>query len=115
VRRLMREAEELLDDLIEFSYADITSRRDEKVAKGHKRIDEFKKRVKKIQAQEEVNKIKSPLTGDDLMKICQRPPGPWIQKIKDYLLDLVLDGKLAQDDEKTAAKLAERFIDEKNI
>ena len=41
-----------------------------------------------------------------------RPPtGPWIKPIKDYLLELVIDGELAQDDRETAIKLAQEFAE----
>ncbi len=115
IRRLMREANDLLEDLIEFSFADITSARDEKVAKGHERIEEFKERVKKIESQEEVAKIKSPLSGKELMDIFKQPPGPWIQKIKDYLLELVLDDKLAQNDQKTAIKISHDYAQSQKL
>jgi poly(A) polymerase len=39
-----------------------------------------------------------------------RPPGPWIRAVKDYLLNLVLDGALAQDDKAQAADLARAFV-----
>ncbi len=57
--------------------------------------------------------IKSPLDGSDLMALFGKPPGKWIQPIKDYLLDLVLDGVLAQDGKAHATELAKQFVEAK--
>jgi poly(A) polymerase len=49
------------------------------------------------------------------MTLFGRGPGRWIQEIKDYLLALVLDGELAQDDRERATKLAVAFAEELGI
>lgn len=111
VKRLMLETGDLLDDLITFSYADITSARAYKVAQGHERIDQFKARVDDVLAKEELSKIKSPLSGDELMEIFQKPAGPWIKEIKDHLLNLVIDGELNGDDKQAAEQIAQEILD----
>jgi poly(A) polymerase len=40
----------------------------------------------------------SPLTGDDLVALFDREPGPWIRAIKEHLSSMVLDGELAPGD-----------------
>src|SRR5688500_19724177 len=50
--------------------------------------------------------FRSPLDGDELMALFGRPPGPWIRPVKEYLLDLVLDGELGKDDRARAEELA---------
>jgi len=74
------------------------------------RVDALMARCAAIEAQEEVAKIKSPLDGNELMALFNRPPGPWIRPLKEYLLNLVLDGQLAQDDVATATTLARAWI-----
>jgi poly(A) polymerase len=44
------------------------------------------------------------------MQIFGGKPGPWIGRVKDYLLNLVLDGELAQDDKETAIRLARQYL-----
>jgi poly(A) polymerase len=44
------------------------------------------------------------------MEMFGRGPGPWIRDVKDYLLELVLEGALAPDDKETAAELARERI-----
>jgi poly(A) polymerase len=115
VRRLMREAGDELADLIHLSRADVTSYRTEKILAAARRADEFERRAQEISEQEDVAQIKSPLDGNDLMALFGKPPGRWIQPIKDYLLDLVLDGELAQNDKEQATGLAKQFAAEKGL
>ena len=75
------------------------------------RVNHLEARCRALQAQEDVAQLKSPLDGNDLMTMFERGPGPWIKPIKVYLLELVIDGELAQDDRETAARLARDFAE----
>jgi len=110
VRRFMREAGEQLPNLFALSRADVTSHRPERVEAVMRGVAELEERVEGIAARQEVAKLHSPLDGNDLMTLFGRTPGPWIKPIKDYLLDLVLDGQLDQDDKETGAELARAFV-----
>ncbi len=112
VRRFLRETEGITDDLFALSRADITSYRRSRVEAGVARVNHLEARCRELQAQEDVAQLKSPLDGNDLMIMFDRRPGPWIKPIKDYLLELVIDGELAQDDRETATKLAQEFADQ---
>ena len=115
VRRLVREAGEELAPLIALSRADVTSYREERVRDAAMRADEFERRCAELQAAEDIAQMSSPLDGHDLMTLFGGGPGRWIQDIKDYLLALVLDGELAQDDRERATKLAIAFARERGI
>ena len=54
-------------------------------------------------------KGESPLSGDDLVQIFDREPGPWIKVIKQRLGALVLEGELAPGD-RAAAEAAARQL-----
>ncbi|MDQ3703209.1 MAG: CCA tRNA nucleotidyltransferase [Chloroflexota bacterium] len=114
VRRLMREAGDELEPLIHLSRADVTSYRQDRVRAATMRADEFARRCQELLAQEDVAKLHSPLDGNELMTLLNRPPGPWIKPIKEYLLDLVLDGELDQDNKDRATELAREFIATQN-
>ena len=111
VRRFLRETEGITDDLFALSRADITSYRRSRVEAGVARVNHLEARCRELQAQEDVAQLKSPLDGNDLMTMFGRGPGPWIKPIKDYLLELVIDGELGQDDRETATKLAQEFAE----
>jgi hypothetical protein len=52
----------------------------------------------------------SPLDGVELMALTGAPPGRWIARVKDFLLDLVLDGDLDMDDKVRGEALARAFM-----
>ncbi|GMV86061.1 MAG: CCA tRNA nucleotidyltransferase [Dehalococcoidia bacterium] len=60
--------------------------------------------------EQEALRAESPLTGDDLVRIFDREPGPWIRVIKDRLSALVLDGDLAPGDREGAERIARRMM-----
>jgi poly(A) polymerase len=112
VRRFIREAGDVLEDLLDLSAADVTSRRHERIHAAGARVSALRERIEQIQAEEEVEKLASPLDGNELMALFGRPPGPWIKPIKERLLGAVLDGELAPDDKEGATRLAREMLAE---
>jgi poly(A) polymerase len=112
VRRFMREAGEQLEDLFALSRADITSHRFERVQAVLATVDTLEQRCRDLEAQAEIAKMHSPLDGHELMSMFGRGPGPWLGKVKGYLLDLVLDGELDQDDKERGRDLAVAYMAE---
>jgi poly(A) polymerase len=110
VRRLVREAGEELEPLVMLSRADVTSYRQDRRDAARLRADEFEARVRELQEQEDIQKLQSPLDGNELMELFGRPPGPWIRPVKDYLLNLVIEGQLSQDDKVGGTRLAREYV-----
>ncbi|MBI4948062.1 HD domain-containing protein [Candidatus Berkelbacteria bacterium] len=106
VRRFVRDAGDTLEDLFLFADADNTGTNPKKLQLYKNRREKLFTRIEELDKQEQIAKIKSPLSGDELMSIFNRPAGIWIKPIKEHLLELVLDGKLDQNDKKTAEKIA---------
>ena len=112
-RRLIREVDPYLDDLIKLSRADVTSYRRERRDAAAGRVDRFERRCAELQAAQDVARLRSPIDGDELMVLFGRPPGPWIRPVKEYLLGLVLDGELGEGDVEAARTLAKAFMQER--
>ena len=55
-------------------------------------------------------RMESPLTGDDLIDLFEREPGPWSRVIKQQLSAMVLDGELAPGDRAGATRVARRLM-----
>lgn len=110
VRRFLRETAPITEQLFALSRADITSQRPQRVAAALEKIEALYERCEQIKAEEEVEKLSSPLDGNELMTIFGGQPGPWIGRVKNYLLGLVLDGQLAQDDKAGAERLAREYL-----
>ena len=112
VRRLVREVEDDLDLLLSLSTADVTSYRQAKRQAAADRVARLRERVRQLEEQASIQAIRSPLDGVELMSMFGRGPGPWIGDVKDYLLELVLEGTLAPDDKESAAEQARRRMAE---
>jgi len=110
IRRFVRDANTALDDLFTFAEADATSGNQQKLKRYRDRRLLLRERIAKLERQAEIAKIKSPLDGHELMKLFNRPAGPWLKVVKQHLLDQVLEGNLAPDDKSQAAKIARRFL-----
>ncbi len=91
VRRLMRKMGPLLPNFLDMVRSDISSRRPEKVKKHIARVQNLEERIKIIREQEEIEKIKPLLDGNELMKIFKIPPSPLIGKIKNAIFEKQLD------------------------
>lgn len=110
VRRFVRDAGDSLDDLFAFAEADTTGKNQRKLERYRQHRDQLRQRITKLEKQAEIAKIKAPLDGVELMKLFNRPAGPWIKPIKEHLLSMVLDGQLAPNDKAEAANIARQFI-----
>jgi poly(A) polymerase len=111
VRRLMLEADGVLDDLLDLAAADVTSAREQKQRAAARRIELLRTHIRRLEEERALAEFKSPLDGDELMRLFDRPPGRWIAEIKDHLRELVLDGELAPDDKAGAEEIARGMIE----
>src|SRR5438876_2378875 len=115
VRRLMLDSGDVLPDLLDLSRADITSYRAEKVSRAAARVSELEERCQRLKEEAERVPLKSPLDGNELMEMFDRPPGPWLRPIKDHLLGLVIDGVLSPEDKEEAARIARTLVEKENV
>jgi len=110
VRRLAIDAGEAWDDLLDLAAADVTSGREQKRIAAERRVADLRTRFDLLQEQVELAQLESPLDGNDLMRSFDRPPGPWIKGVKNYLRELVIEGALAPDDRNGALRQARLFL-----
>jgi poly(A) polymerase len=91
VRRFVRDAGPLLDELIELTRCDCTTRNTRKAAKLAARMDELERRIAELRKQEELAAIRADLDGNEVMAHLGVPPGPIVGEALTYLLELRLD------------------------
>ena len=91
VRRYVRDAGELLTHLHLLTRADCTTRNKKKAEGLAKTYDQLEKRIEDLRAQEELNKIRPDLTGDEIMQILGIKPSPIVGKAYEFLLELRLE------------------------
>nr|PZN65209.1 MAG: RNA nucleotidyltransferase [Sphaerobacter thermophilus] len=112
VRRLMLEAGDLWDDLLDLAAADVTSARAHRQREAARRIAALREHARRLEEEHALAQLQSPLDGHELMAMFGRPPGRWIGEVKDHLRELVIDGVLAPDDKEGARAEALRWMAE---
>jgi poly(A) polymerase len=99
VRRYVRDAGPLLDDLNELTRCDCTTRDARKAAALGRRMDELEARIAELREREELARIRPDLDGNQVMKFLGVPPGRVVGEALDYLLELRLEeGPLGEEE-----------------
>jgi poly(A) polymerase len=107
VRRLMRDLGPCLDTLFAIHRADVSA-----LAPGHQdisRASELRVRMEAIQQEQDISSLTSPLDGLEIMQLLDLPAGKRVGQIKEFLINEVVEGRLAPDDKVSAAQLARQF------
>jgi poly(A) polymerase len=99
VRRYVRDAGDLLDDLNELTRADCTTRNPMRAQALARRMDELEARVAELRQSEELAAIRPDLDGREVMSHLGVGPGPIVGRALAYLLELRLeDGPHSRED-----------------
>lgn len=115
VRRLALEAGDVLDDLVDLAAADVTSGKAHKQRRARERVEQLRQHIARLNDEQALNEIQSPIDGTDLMQMFDLPPGRWIAEIKDHLRELVIEGELAPDDIERSREIAAEILAEKQV
>jgi poly(A) polymerase len=102
VRRLARDAGELLGRLMALARADIAA----SAYPEPEKLDELQARLDSILA-EKPSRLAPLVTGDDVMRVRGIGPGPEVGRIKQRLEELVIDGEIPPDREAALEYLAQ--------
>ncbi|MBI2843366.1 MAG: HDIG domain-containing protein [Armatimonadetes bacterium] len=103
IRRLIRDAGPDLDAMIELTRVDKAAANP---AMPSVDLHELERRIAEVKAKIDVTAVRSPLSGRQIMELLHIPPGPLVGKLKDFLLNEVIEGRLAPGDEEGAKELA---------
>src|ERR1700728_4347691 len=90
VRRYVADAGPLLTRLHALTRADCTTRNARKAARLAATYDALEARIEVLREQEELDKIKPELDGEEIMAVLDLKPGPLVGKAWNYLLELRL-------------------------
>jgi poly(A) polymerase len=104
-----------VDLLLKLARADITGSAPRRRQVAVASWESLKERVDEVRSEDAIERLESPLDGNDLMRIFGRSPGRWIKPIKDFLQGEVIEGRLAKDDTDRARELAESFAREHGL
>jgi poly(A) polymerase len=91
VRRYIRDAGELLDHLHVLTRADCTTRNKRKADQLSATYDSLELRIVQLKAQEELDRIRPDLNGQEIMEILGIKPSRAVGEAYDYLLELRME------------------------
>jgi len=87
VRRYVRDAGELLPLLNELVRCDVTTRNEKRARAINRRIDELEARIDELRQQEELDAIRPPLDGHQVMEHLGIEPGPLVGEVMRMLYE----------------------------
>jgi poly(A) polymerase len=102
VRRYVRDAGHLLEELNELTRCDCTTRNARKAAVLAQRMDELEARIDELRELEDLRAMRPALDGVAVMALLQIPPGRDVGRALEFLMDIRLDeGDVGEDEAAT--------------
>lgn len=87
VRRYVRDAGPLLADLNELVRCDVTTANRRRATAIQNRIDRLEERIAELKKQEDLDRLRAPVNGHQIMSYLGIPPGPEVGEIMKILLE----------------------------
>ncbi|HLB39503.1 MAG TPA: CCA tRNA nucleotidyltransferase [Actinomycetota bacterium] len=91
VRRYVRDAGPLLDKLNQLTRADVTTRNERKAETFARLQDELEERIAALAEEENLEALRPPLDGRQVMELLELEPGPRVGEALTYLMDLRME------------------------
>jgi poly(A) polymerase len=99
VRRYVRDAGPLLDKLNQLTRADVTTRNERRAAAFQALQDDLEERIARLAEQENLDSLRPPLDGKQVMARLGVDPGPVVGEALAYLMDLRMErGPIPEDE-----------------
>lgn len=106
VRRYVRDAGNLLDDLNELTTCDATTRNERRRKLFATRMEEFTERAADLAARDALRAVRPPIDGNEVMRLLGLSPGPLVGTAMRWLTDLTIEEGITDPDEARARLLA---------
>ncbi len=91
MRRYVRDAGPLLDELNELTRCDCTTRNARKAAELARRMDELETRIAELREREDLERLRPALDGVAVMELLGIAPGPQVGRALEFLMEIRLD------------------------
>jgi poly(A) polymerase len=114
IRRLLFDAGDDIDALMKLCRADITSKNMDKVGRFLKNFDLVEEKIAEVEQKDHIRNFQPPITGDEIMKMYDLPPGRIIGDLKEQIKEAILEGEIKNDREE-AMTLLKRLAKEKGL
>ncbi len=103
VRRYVRDAGHLLERLNELTRADVTTANRRKAERIGRRVDELEQRIGEMRKQEELDRLRPPIDGNQIMRHLGLAEGPVVGEARRHLLELRIERGPMDEEEAYAA------------
>ena len=98
VRRYIRDAGHLLSQLNKLTRADVTTRNRRKAEAIQRRMDQLEERIVALRRQEELDRLRPPVDGNQIMRHLGIAPGPLVGEAWNHLLEQRIEqGPMTED------------------
>jgi poly(A) polymerase len=111
IRRLVVDAGEHLDELLDLCRSDITTKNPKLVKQYLRNYDALVLRIREVEERDRLRNWQPPLDGETIMRVCGIRPGILVGVLKTRVEDAVLDG-LIPNDSAAALEYLESIKDE---
>lgn len=92
VRRLLFEAGDDIDDLMQLCHADITSRNQQKVERFHRNFELVSRKMRELEERDRIRNFQPPVKGEEIMQLLHLEPCATVGELKSAVKDAILDG-----------------------
>jgi poly(A) polymerase len=114
VRRLLFDAGDAVESLMILCRADVTSKNNEKVSRILKNFDLVERKMREVEEKDHVRNFQPPVSGDEIIRMFNLPPGKIIGDLKERIKEAILEGEIANNRDEALA-LLRRVADEKGL
>jgi poly(A) polymerase len=114
IRRLLFEAGDDIEALMQLCRADITSKNTEKVSRFLRNFDLVEEKMMEVEEKDRVRNFQPPITGDEIIRMFNLPPGKIIGDLKEQIKEAILEGEI-RNDRAEAMELLMRLAREKGL
>lgn len=114
LRRLLFEAGDDVEDLMQLCRADVTSKNDHKVKRFLANFDKVDKKLQEVEAKDQLRNFQPPVSGDEIMAIFDLKPSRVVGDLKEEIKEAIMEGQI-QNNKSEALELMYRLAAKKGI
>lgn len=108
IRRLLFEAGDDIDPLMQLCRADITSKNDNKVKRYLQNFDKVEKRLVEVEESDKLRNFQPVITGEVIMETFDLKPSKTVGDLKEILTEAILEGKVKNEFDEAYAFLLKK-------